>query len=310
MSRPLICPAALSGEEIVWAPQAQRGIQYSCPSCFAPVVPRQGAIRRHHFAHLSGAINCSTESQLHALCKRLISGGFEAALKERRSYELDWRCSECHVQHRGNLTKQGRRILIEPSFHGVRPDPLVEDEAGRAVAAVEVVVTHSPDPKTLAVYARQHLPVLVTGIANDDIALLSQRLGTVEAINSGCRAPRCSRCKNRMHFVELQQWEGYHCYNCNEAMSIFQAIDVTAGLMTPRLPRTAIRVAQDRGGKIEVRYSKTAGARYPMHVCGRCNYGQGDHYSRPVMWADSDAYEVASSFWVCGDCDRWQVADA
>lgn len=60
---------------------AEKGQQYTCLSCGAPLVPRQGKIRQHHFAHKSNPDNCSFETYLHKLTKYFIRTLFEEKQK-------------------------------------------------------------------------------------------------------------------------------------------------------------------------------------------------------------------------------------
>ncbi len=51
---------------------AVKGIDYYCPCCGGIMIPRQGSIRRWHFAHKSDPENCSYESYLHSVAKKRI----------------------------------------------------------------------------------------------------------------------------------------------------------------------------------------------------------------------------------------------
>ena len=55
---------------------AIKGNAYYCPCCGAPMIIREGKIKRKHFAHKANTENCSYESYLHKLAKQKIGECF------------------------------------------------------------------------------------------------------------------------------------------------------------------------------------------------------------------------------------------
>ncbi|MGH9339391.1 MAG: competence protein CoiA family protein [Acidobacteriota bacterium] len=307
----MICPVALSKDnQLVWAADALRGDNYFCPVCSERVIPRLGEIRRPHFAHFVDNSSCASETLLHVIAKRQISEAFKTAVEGAKPYRVSWPCVECHLIHHGDLAKPARTISVEKRFHGVRPDLLIEHGAGEPVAAIEVVVAHSPERETTGVYSTHGLPVLITRPTYDELLSYRSHLGHVEAFNAPCKARHCERCDARMRHMELRRWDGYRCYNCGLPMSILEMIDLAGGIGESRLPIQVIGFARTREIKIAKRYSRTMRESYPVHICRRCNRCQGDHYTRPAMWATEEDYSVVLYYWNCLKCDVWKPTNA
>lgn len=64
---------------LINAEEAIKGDKYYCPCCGDIMIPRQGKIRRWHFAHKSGSHNCSYESYLHKIAKKRIKECFDTS---------------------------------------------------------------------------------------------------------------------------------------------------------------------------------------------------------------------------------------
>lgn len=64
---------AIDGEShLINVTEAVKGNNYYCPSCGEIMIPRQGSIRRWHFAHKGNLRNCSYETYLHKVAKKRI----------------------------------------------------------------------------------------------------------------------------------------------------------------------------------------------------------------------------------------------
>lgn len=73
---------------------AIKGSEYYCPNCGEVMIPRQGEIRKWHFAHKANLENCSYESYLHKLAKRLICDCFNESPSFNIRYRAKGTCSE------------------------------------------------------------------------------------------------------------------------------------------------------------------------------------------------------------------------
>lgn len=78
---------------------AAKGFEYRCPNCDAIMIPRQGEIRRWHFAHKANVENCSYETYLHKLAKMRIRECFNKSSSFFIAFNAHVACAvkECPV---------------------------------------------------------------------------------------------------------------------------------------------------------------------------------------------------------------------
>jgi len=80
MASKLYYSFALNTEsELTSIENANKGQEYFCPACGAPMIPKKGNKRCWHFAHKGNTHNCSYESYLHKLAKLRISECFKSS---------------------------------------------------------------------------------------------------------------------------------------------------------------------------------------------------------------------------------------
>ena len=73
---------------------ATKDRKYFCPYCNAPMIPRQGAKRKWHFAHKPDTHGlCSYESYLHKLAKMLIKKCFDETDKFNITFNVESTCN-------------------------------------------------------------------------------------------------------------------------------------------------------------------------------------------------------------------------
>lgn len=130
-----------------------------CPECRKPLIAKKGDRNAHHFAH-RGQHNCNAETILHLLAKQILKHRIEMAIATQEPLPLRWVCSRCQSEHQGNLVKRARTVRIETQLHGKVPDLTLIDQSGEACGVIEVVVTHSIEPQTRAVYLTRRIPIV------------------------------------------------------------------------------------------------------------------------------------------------------
>lgn len=64
---------------LIHVKEAVKGNEYRCPCCGEAMIPRQGKLRKWHFAHKANLENCSYETYLHKIAKRRIRDFFNAS---------------------------------------------------------------------------------------------------------------------------------------------------------------------------------------------------------------------------------------
>ena len=87
---------------LVSAEMAEKGAQYTCPCCNAPLIYRAGDVREKHFAHPADS-NCNLETILHITAKRLICEAMKRNASEGAKIILENHCLNCGVILKINL---------------------------------------------------------------------------------------------------------------------------------------------------------------------------------------------------------------
>lgn len=108
---------------------AERGGQYTCPLCNAPMIARLGTQVRHHFSHDS-ANECDSESVSWAALRRWLALQLEAAMQAGQAVPVTWRCRLCGNQHTANLLDRAAATREDIGNEPLIPDVLIVDAAG------------------------------------------------------------------------------------------------------------------------------------------------------------------------------------
>jgi len=201
--RALAYPAALDAEgNVILVEEAKKEAPYFCPLCRTPFIIREGAKRRKHFAHKRLPEKpCSVETVTHLAAKNIIARALRAAIRENRPYPIRWLCPECGKEHVGNLARPGRQVELEaPIGKGARADVLVKSKRGKPLVAIEVVVSHFPEPETLDFYRSQRITVVIVPVKPDSLADLFEGIHLTDpeyVYNAPCRQPLCPSCAER-----------------------------------------------------------------------------------------------------------------
>jgi len=126
---------------------------YTCISCGGKLIPKVGKQRQHHFAHKSNTVNCSKETYLHVLGKKLLYD----LLKYRMKYKIPFyvkyvkdicqyfqnvSCLNCKTQEQYNLLEYFQDIYLEKPHGKYVPDILLESKNKENQLFIEIVVTH------------------------------------------------------------------------------------------------------------------------------------------------------------------------
>src|SRR5579871_3017758 len=139
VNQKILLPFALRGGDLVHISEVSSGRRFDClcPACRTSLIARKGTKLAHHFAHDAGS-NCSVESAIHALAKRLIHDGIQHALSACTDIKLRWKCNECPDEHEGNLLKRAKSVRLEHDLIVARPDVALFDGANKPIAAIEI----------------------------------------------------------------------------------------------------------------------------------------------------------------------------
>lgn len=134
-----------------------KGKDYICLSCNKVLRPIRGDVRQHHFRHKVQA-DCSTETYLHNLAKRIFAQTYQGCLDNNQPYTVCYqvpvRCNYCndrgpcdvsHQMQSYDLTKHFKNIVVEARNEGFVPDILLS--SGSNSLYIEIAVTHFIEEK-------------------------------------------------------------------------------------------------------------------------------------------------------------------
>lgn len=298
-------PVADNEGSLVWADDlaasGARPTGLTCVGCGSSVILRAGAKNRPHFAHRVESACASGETVLHRTTVRTLAESIRSAASLAQPFEVFTRCERCQSHRVANLARPGCTITVDGMFDGgVRPDLLVRQASGTPLAAIEVIVTHAPEPETWALYQAKDLSVICVWPTWDTLPLM--RLGLQEHLYrsseraagcfevSPCRFPRhhtggtvpCPDCAAPAHLLSVER-ATTSCYRCRKSFRMIDIVDCTHDHLVliaagcPDLPGVK-KLAAELGVAMDVHYSRSAGGEYLMHLCPHCRAIQGDNF--------------------------------
>ena len=130
--------------------------KFFCISCENELIARLGKIKIHHFAHKK-VVNCSVETYLHSVGKRLFYDNYIESLKTKTPFYIEfyqkriWNHYEqdfgikCKLEksfERIDLTQYFDKISVEEREGSFIADILLTSKSGKDKIFVEIAVTH------------------------------------------------------------------------------------------------------------------------------------------------------------------------
>ncbi len=272
-------PYAEKDGRLIHVSRVESGLQCGCvcPVCKRPVLARKGSVVRHHFAHYGGG-ECSPETVLHQVGKRLLKARISRHLERGRPLQLRWKCRFCPETHEGDLLKLARRVDVEKVLDGCRPDLVLSDGGGNPLAVLEIVVTHSPE-ENVREYCRKHDVAMVCFRVRNGRDLLALDVeNPLRPSRVGlCLNPQCEICGKAlspatMHVVAIP------CWRCGFEMkaAMVKADGRMAGPEVFSSGQT--KIAEEAGVYISRRHSRTSNRRYLANTCPSCGAFTGAPY--------------------------------
>lgn len=277
MSNILYSVAYTQEGHLIKAANAQKGQFYICPKCNKELILRKGKIKPPHFAHKTLSVNCSPETALHYIFKTLLLDKIQQHIKEKLPLDIKWNCDYCSNQHSGNLLKKAVQVKLEHNLGASKPDIALLDKDNKVIAAIEVVVRHSPEQSTLNYYEQNRI-ILIQYIlkTDEDINRLDNPIIEPDKV-ALCRNPKCSDCgryKNKKQLLIIDA----HCWKCAAQMKV-AAIHGEAGYIShSEFSDSDVKLANEKGAWLISQYSCTVGRRYRANTCKKCRAFIGDHY--------------------------------
>ncbi len=286
--------------------EVERGLKCNCvcPVCKSPLVARKGPKVKQHFGHYPGA-NCSAETVLHQLGKRLLHRRITAAIADGTSLPITWPCLhlDCGDQHEGNLVKLAHTAKMEMHLGACRPDVAILKQNGTPAAFVEIVVSHPPDENVRAYAAAHSVTVVEFHLKSaDDLEVLDQS-ATLKATRVDlCTRPKCAGCGGLLRRKVLHVVDG-QCWRCNAPMKIAM-LSLEGERHDPENFSERDRaVASEHGAILKTNYSRPVQAKYLSSTCGRCRAFVGTSHLHEY-WHLRTAENGHATGHMCPECDR------
>jgi hypothetical protein len=228
----VLIPYAIRHEELVHVSEVEGGKHDDCrcAGCGEGLVARKGKQVTHHFAHGSES-TCKGETVLHKVGKLIVAEKIKKCLQEKRSMPIEWICDRCNDFHEGDLVKVVTGIEVEKSLGPVRPDILLTDKHGTPRVAVEIVVTHPPEPATVRFYRANRITMVTVEVETGvDLEMLQRDEGLAVERVDACTRKKCPRCAKVLWDRRLAVIHS-HCPKCRNPMRVV-TVEVELGNFT------------------------------------------------------------------------------
>lgn len=164
-----------------------RNRDFTCLSCHNTLVPVLGQKRQKHFRHKAD-VECSKETYLHNLAKRVFCETYQQCLADGSSFIIEYHspriCSHCThygpctiepALYKADLTKIFKKVMLESRVGNFIPDVLLVSDKDDKLF-VEIAVTHfSEESKTGAGFRMVEIAI----DSEEDIGLIRRKVLSV-----------------------------------------------------------------------------------------------------------------------------------
>ena len=197
--------------EAVHIEDAQRRRPHFCFGCDREMVIRRGPIRRPHFAHKAGFVQCEKDNTLHEAAKAFICQGFLHAVATGGEYQVGYPCERCKTPISVNVATKDAIIASERTVvKGTRSDLAVFQPDGSLRVIIEIVVTHDLESDTKQRYEEANYPVVTVEPSWDTLRALRQATIGSRILNIKTDEQRyCSDCRDtrKKRESQVRSWE-------------------------------------------------------------------------------------------------------
>jgi len=269
--------------ELINVKDAQKGNKYFCPICNGEMILRKSErqFKRPHFAHKNLSDNCSPETILHYGFKNLLFNKINDAIKNNIPLRFEWDCKHCEELHAGNLIKRVFLIKLEAELDNYRPDLTLYNGSNTVIAAIEIVVSHPPEPELIRYYKDNNVILIQFDLKSDNDLSILESDTLKPSLVDFCYNPQCETCNNYMQNTFMEIIEG-PCWKCKNPMKVaviendFSRGGTHVGPEAFR--EEEIKIAKSKGVFIKEVYSKTMNGRYKANICNHCGAFCGEFY--------------------------------
>ena len=152
--------------ELMDANNANEKEIFFCPECNKEMILHKAGngenYHRSHFQHKAVNPECNSESYLHCVFKLKLENLLKSHLSENRPFYIKWR-PDYYEERTCDLLKTTKDIVHEKKIKTSDGNPLYQPDItlinknGREYVAIEIVVSHAPESKTLDFYSEKKI---------------------------------------------------------------------------------------------------------------------------------------------------------
>ena len=163
--------------DLVKAYDALKGTKYFCPICKNELVLKKSGnsgkgSRRPHFAHHAVSPNCTPEGVLHYSFKILALERLKYHIINCIPFVIEWTCGKCKKTENANITAGAvnviSEIILKDEQYLCRPDLSLINNANKAYAIIEIVVTHEPEEKVINFCNKHGIALIQVNLTTED----------------------------------------------------------------------------------------------------------------------------------------------
>lgn len=303
--------------EHVFAPNAEKSHSYYCPHCNGEFVLRKSGnvgknSKRPHFAHKILTPNCTPETALHFLFKKLLATRIQNHIDSGTPMFFSWDCQFCNSMHSGNLIKKAKEVKLEHNLKTCIPDIILIDNNDKIFAAIEIVVTHKPEPETIKYYKENNIILIQFNlISGEAIEKFEETISKPDKLTY-CSHPKCKKCNNHKSSNAMTIVNG-NCWKCSANMKVaimHGGIGRGGNNVGPKyFTKSEIKLAQTKGVLITEQNTIKFRRSYLANTCKKCNSFVGEHHLYIDYLVYSKSYEYISTGlgYHCDCCDDFDV---
>lgn len=258
--------------------------KYVCPNCGVPMILKKSDkegkyTKRPHFAHKSNENHdCCPETVLHNTFKNELYRILKERLEKNMSFIFKWKCKSCVDTHSGDLLKCVRNVYLEKDLDVCRPDILLTDKNDKPIFAIEVVVTHKPEEKTLQYYKDNKIWLYQIDLKSDEDLKNIEDIARQPVNFDVCRRPKCINCGKMLTRRTVYVNED-KCRYCNQTINVTMGQGDCEGLFPPaNFNQNEIDFAIEHNVLLQVFYMRDMEAFALFNVCPHCNNFVKDLY--------------------------------
>lgn len=260
--------------ELIDPSQASKAVSYRCPGCLDRLVLHQGLVKKPHFAHRATQ-ECSPETVLHKTAKRLVVSAVNKWKQGGPSPILVRRCWRCRKAQEIPLPEKVACATEERRLdHGRIVDVAFLDASGRALAALEVLVSHKVDAmKSADLGDLRWIELRATDIVRSPLHWYPVQ-------DHLKLSHECSACASeRAEHAALYPLNGY----AKRAIACYQCVaEVPAYAWNGHRYALPVQPPAPRPNTLVLVNASNGRRRYWANSCERCGAVHGDWYLRVV----------------------------